>query len=157
MFAAGAGGIRDGFLRVSLGIEDAVDLIAEEGGGHVHYWVYEPTEAHTRIANLVGLSPGRDLWQMRVPLPLAETTDLVTRPFVRDQDEAAWLEVNGKRFDVKMWVPESAGVAAGPAKKAKKRAKLVPDTTAFEVLQHAALPTYTPGAITLALTVSLSG
>lgn len=80
-----------------------VDLIAEEGGGHVHYWVYEPTEAHTRIANLVGLSPGRDLWQMRVPLPLAETTDLVTRPFVRDQDEAAWLEVNNAAF---AWHPE---------------------------------------------------
>jgi acetyl-CoA/propionyl-CoA carboxylase, biotin carboxylase, biotin carboxyl carrier protein len=30
------------------------------------------------------------------------------------------VEVNGKRFDVKMWVPDSAVVAAGPAKAAKK-------------------------------------
>ncbi len=32
------------------------------------------------------------------------------------------VEVNGKRFDVKMWVPESVGVAAAPAKAKKKRA-----------------------------------
>ncbi|MEZ5219926.1 MAG: acetyl-CoA carboxylase biotin carboxylase subunit [Ilumatobacteraceae bacterium] len=30
------------------------------------------------------------------------------------------VEVNGKRFDVKMWVPDSPMVAAGPAKAAKK-------------------------------------
>lgn len=84
----------------------AVDLIAEEGGGHVHYWVYEPNEAHTRIANLVGLAPGRDLWQMEVPLPLAETTDLITRPFVPGQDEEGWLEVNNAAF---AWHPEQGG------------------------------------------------
>ncbi|MEY2958666.1 MAG: acyl-CoA carboxylase alpha chain [Actinomycetota bacterium] len=32
------------------------------------------------------------------------------------------VEVNGKRFGVKMWVPESAGVAAAPAKAKKQRA-----------------------------------
>jgi acetyl-CoA/propionyl-CoA carboxylase biotin carboxyl carrier protein len=32
------------------------------------------------------------------------------------------VEVNGKRFDVKMWVPETVGVAAAPAKAKKKRA-----------------------------------
>ena len=32
------------------------------------------------------------------------------------------VEVNGKRFDVKLWVPESAGVAAPAAKAKKKRA-----------------------------------
>ena len=45
-----------------------------------------------------------------------------------DGDEAAPLversttvEVNGKRFRVKMWVPETAGVAAAPAAAAKKK------------------------------------
>jgi acetyl-CoA/propionyl-CoA carboxylase biotin carboxyl carrier protein len=33
------------------------------------------------------------------------------------------VEVNGKRFGVKMWVPESTGVAAAPASKAKKPAR----------------------------------
>ncbi|HET7721632.1 MAG TPA: mycothiol synthase, partial [Acidimicrobiales bacterium] len=84
----------------------AVDLIASEGGGHVHWWVYEPTEAHTRMADLVGLAPGRDLYQMRVPIPLAETTDLQTRPFVPGEDEERWLEVNNAAFH---WHPEQGG------------------------------------------------
>ena len=78
-------------------------MIVSEGGGHVHYWVYEPNAAHTRIAAEIGLTPGRDLWQMRVPLPVSETTDLVTRPFVPGQDEEAWLEVNNAAFE---WHPE---------------------------------------------------
>ncbi len=52
-----------------------------------------------------------------------------TAPIVPKGDDDAPLvqrstvvELNGKRFDVKMWVPESAGVAmaAGPAKKAAR-------------------------------------
>ena len=31
------------------------------------------------------------------------------------------VEVNGKRFDVSLWVPESAGVVAGPAKAAARK------------------------------------
>ncbi|CAN5500659.1 acetyl/propionyl/methylcrotonyl-CoA carboxylase subunit alpha [soil metagenome] len=33
------------------------------------------------------------------------------------------VEVNGKRFDVKMWVPEQSAMSAGPAKTAKKPAR----------------------------------
>ena len=84
-------------------LHDAIEVIRGEGGGHVHYWVYEPTAAHTRIAADVGLTPGRDLWQMRVPLPIAETTDIVTRPFEPGRDEQAWLEVNNAAFE---WHPE---------------------------------------------------
>lgn len=85
---------------------EAVELIRSEGGGHVHFWVYEPTAAHTRIAAEVGLAPGRDLWQMRVPLPLSEHADLETRPFVPGADEDAWLEVNNAAFH---WHPEQGG------------------------------------------------
>jgi mycothiol synthase len=85
---------------------EAVDVIADAGGGHVHYWVSEPDEAHTRIAEQVGLSSGRDLWQMRVPLPIAERTDIETRPFEPGRDEEAWLEVNNAAFD---WHPEQGG------------------------------------------------
>jgi len=44
-------------------------------------------------------------------------------PAPADPEEAALVErrttveVNGKRFDVKLWVPESAGVAAAPRAK----------------------------------------
>ena len=47
-------------------------------------------------------------------------------PVAVDNDDAALVErkttveVNGKRFDVKMWVPDSPPVAAGPAKATKK-------------------------------------
>lgn len=85
---------------------EAVDVIAAEGGGHVHYWVYEPTAAHTQIAAAIGLEPGRDLWQMRVDLPLSETTDIETRPFEVGRDEQAWLDVNNSAF---AWHPEQSG------------------------------------------------
>jgi mycothiol synthase len=94
-------------LAIAPGLlAEAIDVIRSEGGGHVHYWVYEPTTAHTRIAAEVGLRPGRDLWQMRVALPLPETTDIVTRAFEPGRDEEAWLEVNNAAFD---WHPEQGG------------------------------------------------
>ncbi len=49
--------------------------------------------------------------------PTAAPTDDDAEPMV---ERTTTVEVNGKRFDVKMWVPESAGVAA-PAAKAKKK------------------------------------
>lgn len=85
----------------------AVDRIAVAGGGETHYWVHDPTDEHTRLAADLGLTPARDLLQMRVSLPLAETTDLVTRPFVPGQDEEAWLEVNNAAF---AWHPEQGGL-----------------------------------------------
>lgn len=82
----------------------ALELIAEEGGGHVHLWVHQPTATHDEIARSVGLHRGRDLLQLRLPLPVdAPAPDLVTRPFVVGQDEAAWLEVNNRAFE---WHPE---------------------------------------------------
>ena len=49
--------------------------------------------------------------------PTAEGDD--AEPLV---ERTTTVEVNGKRFDVKMWVPETVGVAAAPAKAKKKRA-----------------------------------
>jgi acetyl-CoA/propionyl-CoA carboxylase biotin carboxyl carrier protein len=61
-------------------------------------------------------------------LDLSDTARSAT-PSAADDDDAEPLverattvEVNGKRFQVKMWVPEMAGVAAAPAKSKKKRA-----------------------------------
>ena len=50
------------------------------------------------------------------PVPTAEGDD----PLVQ---RSTTVEVNGKRFDVKMWVPDMPMVAAGPAKAAKKPAR----------------------------------
>jgi mycothiol synthase len=82
---------------------EALRIVRDAGGGHVHHWVYEPNDAHDRIAELVGLRRGRDLWQMRRPLPVGESFSIETRPFVVGRDEEAWLHVNNRAFD---WHPE---------------------------------------------------
>lgn len=76
----------------------ALDVVRSEGGGHVHWWVFEPTHAHETIAAEVGLHPGRRLLQMRCPLPVADTSDVPTRSFVVGSDEGAWLQVNNRAF-----------------------------------------------------------
>jgi acetyl-CoA/propionyl-CoA carboxylase biotin carboxyl carrier protein len=51
--------------------------------------------------------------------PAAPSADDEAEPLV---ERKTTVEVNGKRFDVKMWVPETVGTAAAPAKAKKKRA-----------------------------------
>jgi mycothiol synthase len=79
-------------------VRGATELIASEGGGHLHLWVSQPGPSHDRMAAAVGLSPGRALYQMRRPLPPEERSTLETRPFQPGQDEVAWLEVNNRAF-----------------------------------------------------------
>jgi len=81
----------------------ALDVVANEGGGHVHMWVPKPTPVHDAIAAGVGLRRGRELLQMRRPLPVddehrggAEPLDV--RPFRPGKDEEAWLAVNNRAF-----------------------------------------------------------
>ncbi|MEZ5295422.1 MAG: biotin/lipoyl-containing protein [Ilumatobacteraceae bacterium] len=51
--------------------------------------------------------------------PAAAPADDEAEPLI---ERTTTVEVNGKRFAVKMWVPETVGVAAAPAKTKKKRA-----------------------------------
>lgn len=77
----------------------AIREVAQSGGGHLHWWVFEPTISHSEVARLVGLAPGRILHQMRRPLPLAEShSQLDVRTFRVGHDESAWLEVNNRAF-----------------------------------------------------------
>lgn len=81
----------------------ALEIVATEGGGLVHWWVFEPSRAHKQIAHAVGLNSGRRLLQMRRPLPLepdvvAEIQDFPTEPFVVGRDEQQWLELNNAAF-----------------------------------------------------------
>jgi mycothiol synthase len=84
----------------------ALEIVANEGGGHVHLWVPKPGSLHDEVAQSVGLRPGRELLQMRRQLPTGIDYDLETRPFVPGRDDAAWLEVNNRAF---RWHPEQGG------------------------------------------------
>ncbi len=86
----------------------ALDEVRAAGGGHVHFWVSRPTAVHDRIAAAAGLAPGRQLLQLRVPLPLDDRPAISTRPFRPGDagDEEAWLAVNNRAFH---WHPEQGG------------------------------------------------
>jgi mycothiol synthase len=79
-------------------ISDLLGHIAADGGGHVNWWVADPTLDHETIAAVVGLNPGRELLQMRRGLSGVSSPDIATRTFVVGADEAAWLEVNNRAF-----------------------------------------------------------
>jgi mycothiol synthase len=76
----------------------AINIIQAEGGGHVHWWVFEPTPTYTSLAADIGLLPGRTLLQLRVQLPLTQSTDIETCAFRVGKDEAQWLDVNNRAF-----------------------------------------------------------
>ena len=88
----------DDEVGVSL-LSAAVEEVGREGGGHLHLWVPKPTAHSDAMAETCGLRRGRDLYQMRRPLPVeGARRDVPTRPFRPGVDEKAWLEVNNRAF-----------------------------------------------------------
>lgn len=90
-------------------MEAALDVVAGSGGGHVHWWVFEPTISHDDLARRLGLRGGRTLHQMRRSLPLSSAdraAALPTRSFEKGRDEDEWLRVNNAAFG---WHPEQGG------------------------------------------------
>jgi mycothiol synthase len=89
-------------------LRSALDLVRGEGGGHLHVWVPKPSDLHDEIAVRAGLVRGRELLQLRRPLPVEEepVPELALRSFVVGRDEEAWLSVNNRAF---AWHPEQGG------------------------------------------------
>lgn len=84
-------------------VDRALRLVAESGGGHVHWWVFQPSEIHDGIAHRLNVQRGRDLLHMRIPLPVSEKPvfppGVHLRPFEPGRDEEAWLRLNNDAFD----------------------------------------------------------
>jgi len=80
----------------------ALDVVAEEGGGHIHWWVFQPTDAHGEAAANLGFKKGRDLLHMKVSLPPSFEPHLPKgvrlRSFEVGRDEEAWIGVNNSAF-----------------------------------------------------------
>ena len=88
-------------------VQAALGVVAQEGGGHIHMWVARATPEDDAMARSLDLTRGRELCQMRRPLPLPPAEKSVdTRPFVPGQDEEPWLVVNNRAFS---WHPEQGG------------------------------------------------
>jgi mycothiol synthase len=80
----------------------AAEHIAAHGGGTAIVWLFDPSPADDELLAASGFVWQRDLYQMRVQLPLAETPRLPDgfeiRTFEPGRDEAAWLDVNNRAF-----------------------------------------------------------
>ncbi|MDQ1374052.1 MAG: mycothiol synthase [Actinomycetota bacterium] len=76
----------------------AVDAVAGAGGGRLYLWVSHAGAGDDRVAAASGLAPGRELYQMRRPLPVGEPFHLPVRPFVPGKDDETWLAVNNRAF-----------------------------------------------------------
>jgi mycothiol synthase len=91
---------------VDLGalLSAALAEVADEGGGHVTYWVHgaDSDPAADDRALRAGFALERELFQMRVPLPLPDAPrwpeGTVVRAFRPGEDEAVWVEVNNRAF-----------------------------------------------------------
>ncbi len=79
--------------------------ISRQGGGHLHLWIAKPTAYFDSLAESAGLVRGRDLLQMRLPLPteLKPDVSFKARNFIVGEDEDDWLAVNNRAF---AWHPE---------------------------------------------------
>ena len=83
-------------------VDAAEEYLHENGGARLVLWAYGADDRADGFARASGFAPDRELWQMRVPLPLAETPSwppgVEVRTFEPGRDEDAWLEVNNRAF-----------------------------------------------------------
>ena len=92
---------RAGHVEQAL-LDQAVAYAGAAAGGLVVLWIFDPEARDDRAAERAGFRHQRDLLQLRVPLPIAETPawppDVEVRPFAPGRDDTAWLEVNNRAF-----------------------------------------------------------
>jgi mycothiol synthase len=89
-------GIREHLARRAL------DVVADAGGGRVHFWVFCRGEEDDELARRLGMKRGRDLLYVCVDLPVdlevSFPKGISIRGFDPERDEQAWLDVNNRAF-----------------------------------------------------------
>ena len=86
----------------------AVEAVRREGGGRLEFWIEAiGGDVEGTGPERAGFRPCRDLWQLRIPLPVA-APDLTTRPFT-EADTDDFLSVNNRAF---AWHPEQGDMTA---------------------------------------------
>jgi mycothiol synthase len=90
--------------RADVGLRDQLLHAALRSlSGLVRLWIFQAASDSDAAVAPFGFVPERDLMQMRVPLPLADTltsslVPLMTRPFVPGVDDQEWLALNNLAF-----------------------------------------------------------
>lgn len=79
-------------------LDEALDAIADRGGGRVNWFVVEPSAELRALAADRGLVSTRRLLQMRRPLPTGLPVTVETRGFVPEADDRGVLDVNNRAF-----------------------------------------------------------
>jgi mycothiol synthase len=81
----------------------AREQVAQHGGGTLVLWRHHPDAAEDAGALDAGFHVARELFQMRVPLPIAEAPvwppGIRARTFEPGRDDAAWLGVNNRAVE----------------------------------------------------------
>jgi mycothiol synthase len=92
---------RDGEAPLCL-LEAGIEYARSVDAVGVSLWTFGADVDTDALAEAAGLSTERELWQMRVPLPVAGTPKwpdgVVVRSFVPGRDDEAWLVVNNAAF-----------------------------------------------------------
>jgi mycothiol synthase len=86
----------------SILLDAAVAHVRTHGGGPLECWVFGADDADDTAFHAAGFTTSRELFEMRVALPLNEApawpTDVTVRTFEPGRDEADWLRVNNSAF-----------------------------------------------------------
>jgi mycothiol synthase len=83
-------------------LRTAAAHVAARGGGTLVLWRFAPGEADDAVLRDAGFRATRELFQMRVALPIAEEPQwpagVQVRAFRPGEDDAEWIDVNNRAF-----------------------------------------------------------